>query len=574
MARDDASAPLNRFAPVEPDRQRRPRAGEQRVALVKRGYYTALDADATPNAATTAAPGAEDGDNGVQARSGGGLGGARERERVVGSVGPGSVQSPPQRGAQPEADDDADEEQERRGDALASGNAAGGSTRYDSRNDTERARHQGASVKRGVHDHDDEAVDDDERRSLVGSTPARSSGRSGGDNDDGGDEEAEGGDGGGDEEYAPAHHRHYYESRSERRREPSAAATDQTDRDTFDGLTWRNYLFLLLPPLALLLLTLTFRLLTVSLTFVVAIAPALIAYRCIRSRLLLSASAPHAYTVRRSALIDQVALGAVLVPLAVLVVELGTMITLNDMLDMGGVVRDLRFGRVTPWDVLRETLFLLFEAYLVAAGTEEAAKWCMARYGAHHRVRERCVAAVMAVTLAGAMGFAASEHVMYSLQGCFVRSVVKSGSASVRQDGSGVQVIVEVLPWWYAALLSLLRASIAFPLHIGTAMLIGVDRAKAQVFERGGGGGGDNGDAGEQSAAAFVRSIWLPILFHGTQDAQAFFAPAVFGPAYAPYVSLALAVAIVAWLWRIGRRRFAALLESEAGSAVAAMYQA
>lgn len=145
-------------------------------------------------------------------------------------------------------------------------------------------------------------------------------------------------------------------------------------------------------------------------------------------------------------------------------------------------------------------------AYIIAAGVEEFVKWLFARSA--KSTPNLTPTALAAAVMATALGIAALEHYFYSLQ-----YLVTSIGAGAQSGGAAPNLkpikITTTNPVWAIVIAvgsSLLRAALAFPLHVGTGAIIGVAMAK-QVILR-------------QDVSVFLA--WFKaVAVHGTFDAIA-----------------------------------------------------
>lgn len=176
--------------------------------------------------------------------------------------------------------------------------------------------------------------------------------------------------------------------------------------------------------------------------------------------------------------------------------------------------------QIPLWKLLA-ILFLL--AYLVAALTEEVAKYGVARR--HRVIPSASVRGVVATFAASAVGFAGAEHVLYATGYVARMGLLSALSASVA------------------------RAFIAFPLHVGTTFWIGTRAARYAVLKE---------------RVSFWKSIAVAVFFHGTLDAVAFLGAAEESnwPALAWFV-LPIQAALVVALMTLGRRAFLKVVEEE-----------
>lgn len=156
----------------------------------------------------------------------------------------------------------------------------------------------------------------------------------------------------------------------------------------------------------------------------------------------------------------------------------------------------LRAGIQRVWDRVRAEIPLwravaavVLMAFVVAAGTEELAKYLVARRA--HALRPAGIRArgVVSVAAAAALGLAGSEHVMYAM------------NFSAQFDS---------LPRALAE--GALRAAFAFPMHVGTTFWVGTRMARYAVLR--------------DRRVGFAKSLAVPVLFHGALDAFAFLAMA------------------------------------------------
>jgi len=96
-------------------------------------------------------------------------------------------------------------------------------------------------------------------------------------------------------------------------------------------------------------------------------------------------------------------------------------------------------------------------AFLVPAAIEEGSKWRMAEMAIR---RETCsYSETVCITMLGALGFAAGEHYLYSIN-------ILASSQDILSN-----IIV-----------SLFRGALCFPLHVGTSRVIGLGLAEVKVL--------------------------------------------------------------------------------------------
>lgn len=204
-------------------------------------------------------------------------------------------------------------------------------------------------------------------------------------------------------------------------------------------------------------------------------------------------------------------------------------------------IEDLK-ALIPTWKLV--TLALL-SGYIVAAITEESAKWLLSRR--YRRINEIpsnqqndlriSVRGVLAIASVSALGFATFENVLY-LIGWSEPS--KTGGFPIGRAG-----------------LAVLRDIFAFPLHIGTTFVIALVEARRFVLSD-------------------TLSVWsafaTAIFFHGTFDASALVIAALVLKGVLPEWCEAIAVAIqavlVILLVVLCRSRFQALIERERALAV------
>lgn len=147
---------------------------------------------------------------------------------------------------------------------------------------------------------------------------------------------------------------------------------------------------------------------------------------------------------------------------------------------------------ISPWKVV---VFALFLAFVVAATVEESSKLIVGQRAKRllpggSRDCNLSPHSMVAAVVAGALGFAATEHFFFTLPIFRVFA---------RMPNSYLITIGPIL-------LSLFRALLAFPVHMGTALLFGVAMAKKLILRQ------------------QVRVLWaflLAVAFHGTFDAVA-----------------------------------------------------
>lgn len=182
---------------------------------------------------------------------------------------------------------------------------------------------------------------------------------------------------------------------------------------------------------------------------------------------------------------------------------------------------------------------VLFVSLVIAALCEEASKWMLARR--YRRVnhisdnvaneRRISVRGILAVASTGALGFAAVENLGFVL-----------GLATPKKGSFPFQLVA----------LSLLRASLAFPLHIGAQFYIALAAAQRHLL----------GDG-----PSVFASFFIAITFHGLFDAVALAAlllvTAKVIPQWAAYFVTAVQAVFVLLLMMLCRSRYKALIERE-----------
>lgn len=134
------------------------------------------------------------------------------------------------------------------------------------------------------------------------------------------------------------------------------------------------------------------------------------------------------------------------------------------------------FASIQLW---KKLLAPILNAFLVAASIEELSKLVVGR-----RAKSRVGISprtFLAGVMAGALGLSMTEHATYTLA-MFSHSSITS-----------------------ACLISLIRAAVAFPLHLGTAMIYGIAMAEHYIKK-------------EESNYGILKAFLLAIFFHGTWD--------------------------------------------------------
>lgn len=182
--------------------------------------------------------------------------------------------------------------------------------------------------------------------------------------------------------------------------------------------------------------------------------------------------------------------------------------------------------QIPLWKILA-VIFLM--AFLVAAFTEEMAKYLVGRrYRRYTRSDSDSrigVRGVISCFAASALGFAGSEHIMYA---------------------TGYVAQMAFFPALWS---SVLRALLAFPLHVGTTFWIGTRAAQFAVLKQ---------------PVSFLLSISVAIFFHGTLDAMAFLAAAeeISMPMLGSIVFPVQALLVLGIIW-LARRSFLQVTAAE-----------
>lgn len=171
----------------------------------------------------------------------------------------------------------------------------------------------------------------------------------------------------------------------------------------------------------------------------------------------------------------------------------------------------------------KKILAPVFMAFLVAATVEEVFKFLVGR-----RVKSRVgisARTFVAGVMSGALGIAATEHFTYTF-------------AMFAHSSLGI-----------ACFSSLFRAALAFPLHLGSAMLFGIAMAERNIKD-------------EESSV--FKTLLLAILFHGTWDSTlmlnaVLIASAVL-PKWSKFVVLGFNIVLLAVLMWLCRKRFTKMM--------------
>lgn len=185
-------------------------------------------------------------------------------------------------------------------------------------------------------------------------------------------------------------------------------------------------------------------------------------------------------------------------------------------------------------------LLALLSAYIIAAITEESAKWLLSRR--YRNVNELAInqeneskisiRGILAIACASALGFATFENILYLLQWS---TPTKSGGFPLVRAG-----------------LAVLRDLFAFPLHIGTTFFIALVEARRYVLSD-------------------TLSVWsafaTAIFFHGTFDACALVVAALvfkgIVPEWVEVIAVLVQACLVILLIILCRSRFQALIQRE-----------